>query len=107
MVVLEGRWVGICPAKVRPGGRVGVKILFCAFQPFLNSPQNSEYFEYRHIVSNKKFSPYNMPNMPKTKSPAPLAPTKPIVLYNHFGVCRGGGGTPPPLGSGPDQDWPP
>ena len=36
---------------MRPGGRVGVKILFCAFQPFLNSPQNSEYFEYRHIGS--------------------------------------------------------
>ena len=34
--------------------------------------------------------------MPKTKSPAPPAPTKPIVLYNHFGVCRGGGGPPPP-----------
>ena len=26
----------------------------CAFQPFLYSPQNSEYFEYRHIGSNKK-----------------------------------------------------
>ena len=37
--------------------------------------------------------------MPKTKSPASLAPTKPIDLYNHFGVCRGGGGgvPPPPL----------
>ena len=68
---------------------------FCAFQPFLNSPQNSEYFEYRHIGSNKKISPCRMP---KTKSPAPPAPTKPIVLYNHFGVCRGGGGYPtPPL----------
>ena len=44
-------------AKVLPGGRVGVKILFCAFQPFLNSRQNSEYFEYRHIGSNKKSSP--------------------------------------------------
>ena len=62
-----------------------VKILFCAFQPFLNSPQNSEYFEYRHIRSNKKISPCHMPI---TKSPAP---TKPIVLYNHFGV------PPPPL----------
>ena len=31
-------------AQVRPGGRVGVKILFCASQPFLNFPQNSEYF---------------------------------------------------------------
>ena len=88
-----------------PGGRVGVKIFFCAFQLFLNSPQNSQYFEYRHIGSNKKLSPCRMP---KTKSPAPLAPTKPIVLYNHFGVCRGGGGVnPPPLGSGPDQDRPP
>ena len=83
-------------AKVR--GRVGVKILFCAFQPFLNSPQNSEYFEYRHIGSNKKISPCRMP---QTKSPAP---TKPIVLYNHFGVCKGGG--TPPLGPGPDQDRP-
>ena len=42
--------------------------------------------------------------MPKTKYPAPLAPTKPIVPYNHFGVCRGGG--PPPLGSGPGQEQP-
>ena len=56
-------------AKVRPGGRVGVKIPFCTFQPFLNSPQNSEYFEYRHIGSNEKISPCHMP---KTKSPAPL-----------------------------------
>ena len=67
----------------------GSKSFFYAFQPFLNSPQNSEYFEYRHIRSNRKISPCRMP---KTKSPAPLAPTKPIVLYNHFGVCRGGGG---------------
>ena len=65
-----------------------VKILFCAFQPFLKSPQNSEYFEYRHIRSNKKISPCHMPI---TKSPAP---TKPIVLYNHFGV------PPPPFGVG-------
>ena len=35
-------------------------------------------------------------------SPVPLVPTKPIVLYNHFGVCRGGGGSPP-LGVRP---WP-
>ena len=74
--------------NVRPGGWVWVKILFCAFQPFLNSPQNSEHFEYRHIGSNKKISPWHMP---KTKSPAPLVPTKHISLYNHFGVCRGGG----------------
>ena len=31
--------------KVQPGGWVGVKILFCAFHPFLKSPQNSGYFE--------------------------------------------------------------
>ena len=83
-----------------------MKILFfCAFHPFLISPQNSEYFEYRHIGSKKKMSPCRMP---KTKSPAPPAATKPIVLYNHFGVCRGGGGLPPPppLGSGPDQARP-
>ena len=48
-------------AKVRPRGRVGVKILFCVFHPFLNSPQNSEYFEYRHIGSNKKISPCRLP----------------------------------------------
>ena len=71
---------------------MGVKILFCVFHPFLNSPQNSEYFEYRHIGSNKKNSPCRMP---KTKSPAP---TKPIVLYNHFGVCRRG--SPPHFGVG-------
>ena len=40
-------------AKVRPRGWVGVKILSCVFHPFLNSPQNSEYFEYRHIGSKK------------------------------------------------------
>ena len=27
----------------------GVKFLFCVFHPFLNSPQNSEYFECRNI----------------------------------------------------------
>ena len=47
--------------KVRPGGRVGVNILFCVFHPFLNSPQNSEYFEHRHIGSNKKMSPCRLP----------------------------------------------
>ena len=45
--------------------------------------------------------------MPKTKSPASPAPTKPIVPNNHFGVCRGGGGVPPPLGSGPGWEQPP
>ena len=48
--------------------------------------------------------------MPKTKSPAPLAPTKHIVPYDNFGVRRGGGGSPPPplpLGSGPGQGQPP
>ena len=35
--------------------------------------------------------------MPKTKSPAPLAPTKHIVAYDNFGVRRGGGVPPPPL----------
>ena len=68
--------------------------LFCAFQPFLNSPQNSEYFEYRHIGWNKKNSPCRMP---KTKSPAPPAPTKHLVPCDNFGVRRGGGGPPPPL----------
>ena len=34
--------------------------------------------------------------MPETKYPAPPAPTIPIVLCNHFGVCRGGG-VPHPL----------
>ena len=68
-------------AKVRPRGRVGVKILFCVFHPFLNSPPNSEYFEYRHIGSNKKFSPCRLPI---TKSPAPLAPTKPMVPHNQM-----------------------
>ena len=79
--------------------------LFCALQPFLNSPQNSEYFEDRHIGWNKKNSPCRMP---KTKSPAPPAPTKHLVPCDNFGVRRGGGGSPPPpLGSGPDQERPP
>ena len=85
---------------------MGVKILFCAVHPFLKSPQNFEYFEHRHKGSIKKISPCHMP---KTKSPTPPLPVTPIVLYNHGWVCRegGGGGTPPPLGSGPDQDRPP
>ena len=37
-------------AKVRPGGQVRSQKVFCVFQTFLNSPQNSEYFEYRHIA---------------------------------------------------------
>ena len=36
-------------AKVRPGGWVGVKMFFCVFHPFLNSQQNSEYFEILSI----------------------------------------------------------
>ena len=67
--------------------------LFCAFQPFLNSPQNSEYFEYRHIGWNKKNSPCRMP---KTKSPAPPAPTRHLVPCDNFGVRR----APPPFGVG-------
>ena len=43
--------------------------------------------------------------MPKTKSPVPPASTKPIVPYNHFGVCRPP--PPPPLGSGPGREQPP
>ena len=31
-----------------------MKKIFCVFQTFLNSPQNSEYFEYRHIGWKKK-----------------------------------------------------
>ena len=45
----------ICPSTQAPisqgptrrTGR-GHKILFCGFHRFLNSPQNSELFEYRH-----------------------------------------------------------
>ena len=43
----------ICPSAQLPlprsdlAVRSGVKI-FCVFHPFLNPPQNSEYFEYRH-----------------------------------------------------------
>ena len=44
-------------AKVRPGGRIGVKMFSCVFHPFLNAPQNPEYFEYRHIGQNKKVPP--------------------------------------------------
>ena len=31
---------------------MGTKV-FCVFQTFLNFPQNSEYFEYRHIGGKK------------------------------------------------------
>ena len=47
------------------------------FHPFLNSPQNSQYFEHRQIGSNKKTS-----RCLKKNSPAPLAPAKPIVPHN-------------------------
>ena len=40
---------------------MGANILFCVFHPFLNSPPNSEYFEHRHIGSNKKISPCRLP----------------------------------------------
>ena len=55
---------------------------------------------------NKKIPPRRMP---KTKSAAPLAPTKHTVPCDNFGVRRGGGGgaPPPPLGSGPGQGQPP
>ena len=88
-----------------PEAGSGSKSFFVLFSHCLNSPQNSEYFEYRHIGWNKKIFPCPMP---KTKSPAPPAPTKHIVPYNNFGVCRGGGGGwGPPLGSGLDQERPP
>ena len=82
-------------AKVRPGGRVGVKIFFCVFHPFLNSPQNSKYFQYRHIGSNKKSYPCRMP---KTKPPALRAPTNPLLRTTILGSVEGG--SPPPVGVG-------
>ena len=39
-------------AMVRPGGRVRLKMFFYVFHRFLNSPRNSDDFEYRHIISN-------------------------------------------------------
>ena len=63
--------------------------LFCAFHPFLNSPRNSYFFEYRHIGSSKKNSPCRTT---ETKSAVP--PTKHIVPCDNFGVRRGGGGPP-------------
>ena len=42
-------WPRLLSAKVRPGGHVWGQKVFCVFQTFLNSPQNSEYFEHRHI----------------------------------------------------------
>ena len=47
--------------------------------------------------SNKKNPPRRMP---KTKSAAPLAPTKHTVPCDNFGVRRGGGVPPPPFGVG-------
>ena len=88
-------------AKVRPRGRVGVKILFCAFQPFLNSPRNSEYFEYRHIGSIKKISPCHILKQNLQR------PQNPLFCTTILGSVEGGGGCPPPpLGSGPDQTAP-
>ena len=85
-------------AKVRPRGRVGVKIFFCVFHPFLSSPQNSEHFEYRHIGSNKKFPPavclkQNL-----------LHPQNPLFRTTILGSVEP---PPPPLGSGPGREQPP
>ena len=32
-----------------PEVRSGVKFFLCVFHPFVNSPPNSEYFEYIHV----------------------------------------------------------
>ena len=90
-------------AKVQPGGRVGVKILFCAFQPFLNSPQTSEYFGVQTHMVEQKFPPtvclkQNLRRL--------WRPQNPLICTTIFGSVEGGG-VPPPLGSGLDQDRPP
>ena len=73
---------------------MGVQILFCVFHPFLNSPQNFEHFDYRHIGSNKEISRCRMP---KTKSPAPQTH---LFRTTVLGSVEGGGYPPSPLGSG-------
>ena len=65
-------WLRLPPAKVRPGGQVRDQKFFCVFQTFLNSPQNSEYFEYRHIPGRVK---KKSPQEGQKKFSAPLAPT--------------------------------
>ena len=87
-------------AKVRPRGRVGVKILFCAFHPFLNSPQNSEYFEYSHIGSNKKISPRPMPKSLKQNLRRLWRRQNTIFRTTILGSVEGGGGSPPTFGVG-------
>ena len=37
----------------QPRSRSGVKFFLCVFHPFVNSPPNSEYLEYRHVGLKK------------------------------------------------------
>ena len=85
--------------------RSRVKNIFCVFQTFLNSPQNSEYFEHRHIGWGKK----NTVSGRAKKILAPSAPTLSPKISNSkktgsktLGGSGGGGGVwnwsrPPPL----------
>ena len=98
----------ICPSTQAPisqgptqrSGRV--KILFCAFHPFFNSPQNSEYFEYRHIGSNKKFPPAVCVQKNLRRL---WRPQNPLFHTTIWRCVEGGGGGG--LGSGSDQEQPP
>ena len=67
-------------------------MLFCVFHPFLNSPENSEYFEYRHIGLNKKIPPAvclkkNLRRL--------LRPQDPLTCTTILRSVQGGGVTPP------------
>ena len=96
------------PLRFRAGGRIKsgprwLHNLFCAFQPFLNSPQNSEYFEYRHIGSNKKNSPavclkQNLRRLWRRQST--------LFCATNLGSVEGGV-HPPPFGVGSRPGAPP
>ena len=78
-----------------------VKILLHIFRPFLISPQNCEYFEYRHIGSTEK------------KFPPPYAQNKiyakqdPLFCTTMLRAVQGGGGGEDLTKSTGGGHWPP
>ena len=104
-------------AKIRPGGRVGVK-WFRVFHPFWNSPQNSECSECRHMGVKENFPlrgrKKNFQRLQHQQSP-PKSQIAERQVRELLGVWRGGGegggcldsNRQPPLGPRPPKPNPP